>query len=108
MALDMQNPITLLRVDGGMTKSEELMQIQADISGVDLVRPAMLETTALGAALAAGIAVGVWPSLGIFFFSYVESFANGSQADRFSPKSTQAQRTLLQSEWRRAIEKSFW
>ncbi|KAJ3367611.1 hypothetical protein HDU91_001279 [Kappamyces sp. JEL0680] len=63
MELDMETPVSLLRVDGGMSNSEELMQIQTDIVGVDLARPAMLETTALGAALAAGLAVKMWPSL---------------------------------------------
>ena len=52
-----------LRVDGGMTSNSLLMQFQADILGVDVVRPRVAETTALGAAYAAGLAVGVWPDL---------------------------------------------
>ena len=49
-----------LRVDGGMTANEFLMQFQADILGVPVIRPKVIETTALGAAYAAGIAVGFW------------------------------------------------
>jgi glycerol kinase len=64
MSKDMNDEVKLLRVDGGMSGSEQLMQIQADIAGVDLHRPAMFETTALGAALSAGLAVKVWDSLG--------------------------------------------
>ena len=53
-----------LRVDGGMTANELLLQIQADVLGLPVVRPAVTETTALGAAYAAGLAVGFWESLG--------------------------------------------
>ena len=52
-----------LRVDGGMTANELLLQIQADVLGLPVVRPAVTETTALGAAYAAGLAVGFWSSL---------------------------------------------
>ena len=52
-----------LRVDGGMTANELLLQIQADVLGRPVVRPAVTETTALGAAYAAGLAVGFWESL---------------------------------------------
>jgi glycerol kinase len=55
-------PITELRVDGGMTGNELLMQFQADITGLPVVRPEIIETTALGAAYAAGLAVGFWAS----------------------------------------------
>ncbi len=55
-------PITELRVDGGMTGNELLMQFQADITGLPVVRPEIIETTALGAAYAAGLAVGFWSS----------------------------------------------
>ena len=51
-----------LRVDGGMTANELLLQIQADVLGLPVVRPAVIETTALGAAYAAGLAVGFWES----------------------------------------------
>ena len=53
-------PFTELRVDGGMTSNELLMQFQADMLGVPVIRPAITETTALGAAYAAGLATGFW------------------------------------------------
>src|SRR5205814_7353067 len=53
-------PLTTLKVDGGMVHNELLMQFQADILGVPVVRPTLSETTALGAAYAAGLAVGFW------------------------------------------------
>ncbi len=60
MALDAGMPLESLKVDGGMTVNEPLMQFQADMLGVPVVRPVVTETTALGAAYAAGLAVGVW------------------------------------------------
>ncbi len=60
MNADSGVPLTELRVDGGMVVNETLMQFQADILGVDVVRPKVAETTALGAAYAAGLAVGYW------------------------------------------------
>jgi glycerol kinase len=63
MAADAGSPLTELRVDGGMTANDLLMQIQADVLGVPVVRPAVTETTCLGAAYAAGLAVGFWPDL---------------------------------------------
>jgi glycerol kinase len=53
--------LTALRVDGGMVRSAPLMQFQADMLGTEVVRPRVTETTALGAAYAAGLAVGLWP-----------------------------------------------
>ena len=55
-------PLHQLKVDGGMTNSDEFMQIQSDILNATVHRPLMRETTALGAALAAGIGVGIWKS----------------------------------------------
>ena len=63
MRADSGVKLTGLKVDGGMTVNSLLMQIQADILGVPVVRPAVPETTALGAAYAAGLAVGLWPDL---------------------------------------------
>jgi glycerol kinase len=100
MSLDMSDPVTLIRVDGGMSASSELMQIQADIGGVEIDRPHMLETTALGAALAAGLAVGVWPSL--------SAFASERSATRFSPLLGREEREKLKKGWDQAIQKSFW
>ena len=62
MNADSGVPLTELRVDGGMVVNETLMQFQADMLGVDVVRPHVAETTALGAAYAAGLAVGYWES----------------------------------------------
>ena len=56
-------PLTELRVDGGAATNDTLMQFQADLLGVPVVRPAVTETTALGAAYLAGLAVGFWPSV---------------------------------------------
>lgn len=63
MQADLKKPLATLKVDGGAAANNLLMQFQADLLGVELVRPAMLETTALGAAFLAGLAVGVWPDL---------------------------------------------
>ena len=63
MNADSGATLTSLRVDGGMVGNELLMQMQADVLGVPVVRPAVTETTALGAAFGAGLATGVWPSL---------------------------------------------
>jgi len=60
MAKDSGHPLAELRVDGGMSNSQLCMQTQADITGIPIVRPQMRETTALGAAIAAGFACGVW------------------------------------------------
>src|SRR6185503_4327997 len=63
MNADSGVPLTELKVDGGMVVNETLMQFQADILGVDVVRPKVAETTALGAAYAAGLAVGYWSDI---------------------------------------------
>jgi glycerol kinase len=63
MAADLGAPLTELRVDGGAAANNLLMQLQADLSGVPLARPQHLESTALGAAMLAGLGAGLWPSL---------------------------------------------
>ncbi|KAF2219033.1 glycerol kinase [Elsinoe ampelina] len=63
MAKDSSQPLASLKVDGGMSSSELTMQTQADVTGIPIIRPGMQETTALGAAIAAGLAVGVWKNL---------------------------------------------
>ena len=63
MQRDLGRPLTALKVDGGASANNLLMQFQADLLGVEIVRPAMLETTALGAAFLAGLGVGLWPDL---------------------------------------------
>jgi glycerol kinase len=92
-------PITELRVDGGATANNLLMQIQADLLGVPVVRPKVTETTALGAAYLAGLAVGFWPSL--------EEVATHWQQDRiFQPQITVDERHSRLALWNKAIERS--
>jgi glycerol kinase len=88
-----------LRVDGGMTANTTLMQFQADLLGVDVVRPAVTETTALGAAYGAGLAVGVWDDLD-------EIHSMWSEDARWSPQMVEPERSRLHSRWRQAIERS--
>ncbi|HLS01821.1 MAG TPA: glycerol kinase GlpK, partial [Beutenbergiaceae bacterium] len=89
-----------LKVDGGMTANNLLMQFQADILGVDVVRPAVTETTALGAAYAAGIAVGVWSG-------QEEVAANWSENRRWHPSMDHSQRERLFGNWEKAVTKTF-
>jgi glycerol kinase len=88
-----------LRVDGGMVANERLMQFQADILGIPVVRPAVLETTALGAAYAAGLSVGFWSGLD-------ELRAKCREAKRWEPQMAPAERDRLLHEWRKAISKT--
>ena len=83
MNADSGVPLTELRVDGGMVVNETLMQFQADLLGVDVVRPVVAETTALGAAYAAGLAVGYWESTD-------EIRANWGEDRRWSPAAGRA------------------
>jgi len=89
-----------LRVDGGMVANETLMQFQADILGVDVVRPKVAETTALGAAYAAGIAVGFWQGEQ----DVIDNWAEGA---RWSPKMPDAERERLYRQWKKAVTKTF-
>jgi glycerol kinase len=88
-----------LRVDGGAARNNLLMQMQADLLGVPVVRPQCTETTALGAAYLAGLAVGFWEDL-----ARVESLW---RVDRvFEPAWSEDQRSALLHGWRRAVERS--
>ena len=89
-----------LRVDGGMIENETLMQFQADILGVDVVRPKVAETTALGAAYAAGIAVGFWEGEQ----DVIDNWAEGA---RWSPKMDEKERARLYRQWKKAVTKTF-
>ena len=91
--------LTELKVDGGMTANDGLMQFQADILGVDVVRPVVAETTALGAAYAAGLAVGFWTGLD-------ELAANWREDRRWSPALDEAERERRLRLWRKAVTKS--
>ena len=99
MNQDADEDLTELKVDGGMVVNETLMQFQADILGVDVVRPRVIETTALGAAYAAGIAVGFWQSTD-------EVTANWSEDTRWSPSMSAADRAEALRQWGRALERS--
>jgi len=88
-----------LRVDGGMTSNSLLMQFQADILGVDVIKPKVAETTALGAAYAAGLAVGFWDDLD-------EIGALWAEDSRWEPKMADSERERLYSRWGEAVERS--
>jgi glycerol kinase len=88
-----------LRVDGGATANDLLMQFQADILGIPVVRPRVLETTALGAAYLAGLAVGVW--------SGPDEIAARWSVDRtFEPAMSADERGTRVAHWRRAVERA--
>ena len=91
--------VKALRVDGGAVVNNLLMQFQADILGVTVQRPKVAETTALGAAYLAGLAVGFWASQ--------EEVAKQWAIDRtFEPAFSADQRETLYANWKRAVERS--
>jgi glycerol kinase len=94
---DADQPITSLRVDGGATVNDLLMQIQADLLGADIVRPAMVESTALGAALLAAHGLGLYTALGT---------KSDFQVTTFSPRIDLAERERIMIRWREALLKS--
>ena len=100
MEKDSGIPIKELRVDGGMVANELLMQFQADQLGVAVVRPRVTETTALGAAYAAGLAVGYWSSR-------AELVRNWGVERRWQPAMAEPQRAKLYSSWQKAVRRSF-
>ncbi len=92
-------PLGALRVDGGAAVNDLLMQFQADMLGVPVLRPSVTETTALGAAYLAGLAVGFWPS--------PEELRAGRSSDvRFEPKMSSTERNTRRAQWQRAVERS--
>nr|AAR88660.1 glycerol kinase [Pandanus amaryllifolius] len=91
----------LLRVDGGATVNNLLMQIQADLLGSPVVRPADIETTALGAAYAAGLATGVWTAEQIFASGHIE------KATVFRPKLDEEKRKKRTESWCKAVSRTF-
>jgi glycerol kinase len=99
MKQDADLELSELRVDGGASQNNLLMQFQADILGVPVVRPKVSETTALGAAYLAGLAVGYWQS-------EAEIMQHWQLDQRFEPNISQDQREFLLSNWRRAVERS--
>jgi glycerol kinase len=91
--------LTSLRVDGGMVVDELLMQLQADVIGVPVVRPKVAETTALGAAYAAGLAVGVWSDP-------AEIRANWAMDRTWEPAMAPVDRERAYATWKRAVERT--
>ncbi|GAA1651827.1 glycerol kinase GlpK [Georgenia ruanii] len=100
MKIDSGVELTELKVDGGMVANEALMQFQADILGVDVVRPKVAETTALGAAYAAGIAVGYWSG-------EQDVIDNWAEDKRWTPKMDEAERERTYRLWKKAVTRTF-
>lgn len=96
---DQAEPLTELKVDGGMIANDLLMQFQADQLGVTVVRPKVAETTALGAAYAAGIAVGFWSGTD-------EVVANWVEDSRFEPSMEADERDRLYRNWQKAVRRT--
>ena len=97
MAQDCGQPSAALRVDGGASANKLLMQFQADLLGVPVQRPAVLETTALGAALLAGLGVGIYKDL-------KETASGWHVADSFKPQMDETRREELLTGWHRAVD----
>ena len=99
MTADAQVAVGALKVDGGAVANDFLCQFQADILDADVVRPAVIETTALGAAYLAGLGSGLWPSL--------DTLAARHAVQRtFHPAMDATTRARLYDGWRRAVERS--
>jgi glycerol kinase len=92
--------LTSLKVDGGMVVNELLMQFQADILDVPVIRPVVAETTALGAAYAAGLAVGYWSDTG-------EVRKNWAEDKRWQPTMAADERDRLYAQWQKAVTRTF-
>ncbi len=91
-------PLAQLRVDGGAAANNLLMQIQADVLGIEVVRPKNAEATVLGAAYLAGLAVGYWPDK--------ETIASQWQVDRvFRPAIEPGDRSKTRATWKRALQR---
>ncbi|WP_303324252.1 glycerol kinase GlpK [Actinomyces radicidentis] len=100
MNADSGVPLKELKVDGGMTHDDLLMQFQADVSGVDVIQPVVAETTALGAAYAAGIAVGFWSGT-------EDVVANWQEGKRWTPSMDEAERDRTYRLWKKAVTRTF-
>ena len=99
MVADSGAPMTEMRVDGGITANALCMQMQADIMGIDITRPLITETTALGAAYAAGLAVGFWKDTD-------ELKKQWKQSRRWNPTSNSEERAVGYAGWKKAIERT--
>jgi len=100
MSIDSGVPLAEVKVDGGITANELCMQIQSDIMGIDVIRPEVIETTALGAAYAAGLATG-------FYRDKEQIRLNWRENKRWRPDLNSKLATEGFKNWKRAIERSF-
>ena len=99
MKQDANIDIPILKVDGGVSVSNGMLQFQSDILGIPVCRPKNVETTATGAAFLAGLAVGIWKSKD-------DILAVWKEDKLFEPKMDEKQRTRLYSKWKKALEKA--
>ena len=100
MVADSGIAMTEMKVDGGITASQLCMQLQADVMGIDVVKPLIAESTALGAAYAAGLAIGFWKSTD-------EVKAQWRQDQRWKPQSDAKTREIGATQWKRAVTRTF-
>jgi len=100
MNLDSGVELKALKVDGGMVFNETLMQFQSDILGVPVIRPTVAETTALGAAYAAGLAVGFWQKVD-------DLRINWGKDKEWEPKMDAETRAKLYKGWKKAVTRTF-
>jgi glycerol kinase len=99
MEADSQVHVEVLKVDGGVTANDLCMQMQADILGVPVSRPVVAETTALGAAYAAGLAVGFWKDTD-------ELRANWNESKRWTPNWSEEERSAGYAGWKKAVNRT--
>jgi glycerol kinase len=100
MNADSGVPLTSLKVDGGMVFNNLLMQFQADVLGVPVIRPTVAETTALGAAYAAGLAVGFWEKI-------EDLRANWGKDHEWTPRMDKTEREKIYKGWKKAVTRTF-
>jgi glycerol kinase len=100
MEKDSRVKLSALKVDGGMVFNDLLMQFQADLLNVPVIRPMVAETTALGAAYAAGLAVGFWKD-------YDELRTNWGRDKEWKPGMGATVRDALYANWRKAVTRTF-
>lgn len=100
MVADSAIAMTEMKVDGGITANQLCMQMQADVMGIEIVKPLIAETTALGAAYAAGLAIGFWKST-------EEVKAQWRQDQRWKPQSDPKTREIGATQWKRAVTRTF-
>jgi len=99
---DSKVDMKVLKVDGGMAKSELMLQFQADMLGINVVRPKNLEATAAGAAYAAGLAVGFWKST-----DDLVKLHSSDNVVTYKPTMPATQQHKLYGGWKRAVERTF-